>query len=413
MFARLVTVLRAGCAGAIFGSAALTVDYKNITDPAFCGVDSSCFKVRASDVGRAIAENVHAMFGGATLPQVAMVVFLALFAFTFFLRSMLEVRVMAAVSSLGALAAIALIVAQVKIGHLCPLCMIVDVSAIVLGGAGIALLFASRRKRGEKESVRQASDADEAHDKSVRERLAPLLAGDVVIPWAIAGAILTAAPFVWERYPDNPPLPGPIQALQTPGKTTIVSFTDFQCPHCRALFPVLKEAESKPDTVVHRYMVPLGGHPGATPAAQAYLCIAEDKREALAEELYKAKPEQLTPEGVVDLAAGTGPIDATAFRKCMTSIEVAAKIDGDKELFFDQLGGQGLPTTWVNGVMIRGNQPERVRQALRGSTMALPVWALYALAAVSILGAVAQSLRSGRKPPKRDRESAPPEAEAA
>jgi hypothetical protein len=399
MFARLVTILRAGCAGAIFACAALTVDYKNIADPAFCGVDSSCFKVRASDVGRALAENVHAMFGGATLPQVALFIFLSLFAFTFFLRGSLEIKLMAGLSGAGALAAVGLIVAQLQIGHLCPFCMIVDVSALVAGGAGIALALAARRpKPAKKESVREEADAKEAHDAALRERLAPLIAGDLVIPWAMAGAVLTAAPFIWERFPDNPDLPPQIQALQVPGKTTIVTFTDFQCPHCRALYPTLKAAEASPNVALHRFMVPLPGHAGATPAAQAYLCTAEDKREAMAEELYKAKPENLTPDGVVDIAAGVAPIEANEFKKCMGGLATAAKIDSDKSLFFDELAGQGLPTTWVNNVMVRGNQPERLKQALKGTTTELPVVGMYVLAAVALLGAVVHSLLRAAKP---------------
>ncbi len=406
MYARLVTILRAGFAGAIFACAALTVDYKNIADPAFCGTESSCYKVRASDVGQAIAESVHRTTGGATLPQVALIVFLVLFAFTFFLKGTAAIRVLAAASGLGALFAVGLIIAQIRIGHLCPFCMIVDVSAIVAGGAGVALALVARRaKPAKKESVREEADRNEAHEAALQERFAPLIAGDLVIPWAVAGAILTAAPFIWERYPDTPDLPPQIQALQTPGKTTIVSFTDFQCPHCRALYPVLKQAEAGPDVVLHRFMVPLPGHAGATPAAQAYLCTAEDKREAMAEELYKAKAENLTPEGVVDLAAGVAPIEANELRRCMTGLATAAKIDSDKSFFFDELAGQGLPTTYVNNVMVRGNQPDRIRRALKGGSTELPVWGMYVLAAVALLGAVAHSLLRAARP----QPSSPPE----
>lgn len=387
--APLVTLLRASYATAIFACAALVIDYQNLADPAFCGTESGCFKVRASDLGRQISDKVHGMFGGATLPQVAIFIFLAVFALTFFLRTRRAVQVAALFGGIGAVAASLFIVAQVQIGALCPYCMIVDVSSIVGGLTAIALAFVTRGPPGDASTKEQ-----ERHESAVETGLANLMAGDHLIAWGVTGAVLAVVPFVWSHYPDNPPLPGPIAALQQPGKTTIVSFTDFQCPYCRGLYPVLKTAEQQPNVVLHRYMAPLDGHPGAMPAAEAYVCAPEEKREALAEALYGTPAETLTPEGIVALAGTVGVTDATALRTCMLDPATKTKIEGERSLFFEKLGGQGLPTTWVNRVMVKGNKPEAVLKAMSGSETALPIWSMFLTAAIAVLGAVFVSMRA-------------------
>src|SRR6185436_6175530 len=100
------------------------------------------------------------------------------------------------------------------------------------------------------------------------------------------------------RYPAVPPPPAEIAQEAIPGKVTIVSFTDFECPFCRKLHPVLDGLRDRHADRVHfvRKMKPLAGHPGARPAAEAWVCAPLGKRDAVAAALYEMEPGDLTED---------------------------------------------------------------------------------------------------------------------
>ena len=85
--ARWLLLVRAALCTAIFACAALVIDYRNLADATFCGVESSCFKVRSSDVGQKLAEAVNDLIPTATLPGVTLPLFAGLLALTLFLGS--------------------------------------------------------------------------------------------------------------------------------------------------------------------------------------------------------------------------------------------------------------------------------------------------------------------------------------
>src|SRR5207237_5579991 len=124
-----------------------------------------------------------------------------------------------------------------------------------------------------------------------------------------------ALPFVWGEYPVLPALPSDVAALQAPDKVNIVAFTDFECPFCRKLHPTLAEARRDLGDRCNftRKMVPLAGHPGAMPAALAYCCVPNDKKDRMAEALYAAPEDELTREGTIAIATGLG-VDADKVR---------------------------------------------------------------------------------------------------
>lgn len=370
--ARLLVLVRAALLTAVFAAAALVIDYSHAGDPAFCGVESSCFKVRTSDVGRAIAELLHPL----TLPQLALIAFVVVLGQTFFVRSRYQLSLLAATSGLGGLVALGFIGVQAKMGSYCAYCMVVDVAALVAAGAALALW------RGLPDIRR------------IDAELGSAMAPQITIPWGVAGFIVTVLPFVWARYPAIAPLPEPLAPMQVPGKTTIVAFTDFECPFCRSLSPHFDAAKSRGDVVLIRKMVPLDGHLGAMPAALAYLCAPEELREPMAKGLYEAQALDYTT--VVDVAKAAGVSDATAFRKCMADPATKQRVEDDKQLFFGALGGKGLPTTYVGSTMVRGFAPDRLASALtRGpGGLELPVWLLFAISGAVVLGAAGYQLRA-------------------
>lgn len=367
--ARLVMLVRAALVAAVMASAALMIDYQNPGDPAFCGVESACLKLRRSNIGQEIAERLYPM----NLPQLGLLTFVVLLAFSFLLTERARLQAFVAACTLGGIAAAGLIVAQASISTFCLYCMIVDTSTLVAAGASLALLRSAR------------SSAD----------LAPSMRWTVTMRWAVALGIGVAAPFVWARYPVIPPLPKPIQAMQVPGKLTVVSFTDFQCPYCRLTHPILGELRKRGDVDFHRVMAPLEFHVGAEPAALAYLCMPEDKRDSLAELLYAADEVHLTQPGVVEMAHTLGA-DGDKIAACMEAPATHEKLAAEKKLFQDA-GGAGLPTTFIGPNVVVGYDVERYKRVIartEPSPLSLPLWALFVTIGLTIAWAAVSSSRA-------------------
>jgi uncharacterized membrane protein len=367
----LILVLRSALLLAVTASAALAVEYANAGDPAFCGVGSACFQARISPQSRAVAELLN-----VSLPVLGLVAHLVLFVASVVAPTALYHVVIAVLQGMGAAFAAYLLYAQAtEIGAFCPWCVTVDVSAVV---AAVAAALVARAV------VRGTLPEAEWRALSGRTRAAGA--------WAIAGAVALGAPFVWGSFPVVPPMPADIAAQQVQGKTTLVMFTDFECPYCRKLHPVIEELEreSKGALVVVRRMKPLSGHPGALPAALAYLCTSEDRREAMATALYDAPPSELTPSGVVAIAKGVG-LDLDAFARCVVSPETKARLDEDAAMY-DRIGPRGLPLTYVGPRAIVGFDEAKVRRSvateLSGGRIGLPVWTMFVVVVAAIGAAV-------------------------
>jgi protein-disulfide isomerase len=358
----LVLLLRVALVLAIVASAALVVEYQNPGDPAFCGVGSGCHQVRIAPQTREFSE----MLRGVSLPQLGLVAYLALLAVSLLARTLAYHVTLAAMAVPGALfAGYLLYVQKAQIGVWCPWCVLVDSSAIVVGIASALVALDAR-----------SSDAQGNEQRTELTSSKPALVG-----WAVAGALAVGLPFVWGAYPVVPPAPPDLAALATPGKVTIVQFTDFQCPFCRKLHPLLEALrhEHEGRIVYQRRMKPLTMHPGALPAALAYLCVPEPQRDAMADALYTAGEKDLTPAGVARIAGGLG-VDATTFASCVESPDTKARLEQDTSLY-ERVGPRGLPLTFVNARTIVGFDSGKVTQAVKvevaGGRIGLPTWSLF------------------------------------
>ena len=263
-----------------------------------------------------------------------------------------------------------------KIGAICKWCLLVDGSTIVAAGAAAWVHL------------------DVVRDPSHVGFLAALARRRAqVIAW-IAGAFVVAGlPYLWSEYPVVPAAPPQIAALAVPGKITVVAFTDFECPFCRKLAPVLEEVRDNwgERAVLVRKMAPLSFHRGARPAALAYLCTPKELRDEMAQKLYAAPEEMLNPEGVEALAR-TLHVDETRFSRCLEDPATGAQVDADKKLF-DDLELHGLPYTYVGKRSVAGFNPDALRklgrEAMDGDRPSLPLWGMVAAAlAVAALLAV-------------------------
>jgi len=147
-----------------------------------------------------------------------------------------------------------------------------------------------------------------------------------------------------------------VTQARAPGATTLVFFTDFQCPYCRkthvALAPLL---EQRPVRVVLRH-VPLARHPDAKTAARAAICveaIAPEKTLSYAHALFTAP--DLGEAACEEVAVTTSGIDRETFRRCVTDGSTDARIERDLAMY-EAVGGDGVPLLFVGRTRLEGMQ---------------------------------------------------------
>ena len=139
---------------------------------------------------------------------------------------------------------------------------------------------------------------------------------------------------------------------------TIVEFSDFQCPYCAQVAPIVKKAVlAYPNKlrVVFRQFPLRSIHPQAQKAAEASLCaFDQDHFWEMHDSLFK-EFKKLEPEALKARAMQLG-LDMKAFNNCLDSDKYAATVQQDVE---DGMvaGVSGTPALFVNGRLLSGAQP--------------------------------------------------------
>ena len=368
-----ILVLRVALLVAVLACAVLVVEYQNDGDPAFCGAGSGCLAVRRSPYSH-IGLNDYI---DVPLPVLGLCLHAGLLALAIVARDKSQTFFVAVGPAGGGLVAIVLVALQaIKIGAFCKWCLLVDGSAVVAAAAAAVVHVNAAR-----------SPAYEAFLLALSQRRVQ------VIAWLGGAAVVGGLPFLWGEYPMVPPLPPAVAALAVPGKVTVVSFTDFECPFCRKLSPVLHEVTENwgRPRGAGAQMAPLRSHPGAMPAALAYVCTPPPHREEMATRLYAAPAPVLTRAGVQIVARDLG-LDTLAFAGCLDSPGARDEVAADRALF-ESLEAHGLPYTYLGPRVVAGFNAEAVRrlgaQMMDGERPGLPIWAMllaaFAVAAVSAL----------------------------
>jgi protein-disulfide isomerase len=152
---------------------------------------------------------------------------------------------------------------------------------------------------------------------------------------------------------DGFPARGPATA-----PVTIVEFSDFHCPYCRAVQPTLHEVLSKyPGKVrlVYRHFPLDSLHPEARRVAEASICAAEqDRFWQFHDRVYASGPDASTD--TLQRLAGEAGLDGAKFATCLSSGRAAATVEKDVEEG-ERNGVSGTPGFFVNGRALSGNQP--------------------------------------------------------
>ncbi len=150
----------------------------------------------------------------------------------------------------------------------------------------------------------------------------------------------------------NAPVWGP-----TTAPITIVEFSDYECPFCqkwvREVWPQIQQAYPNQVRLVYKDF-PLDFHPNASPAALAARCANEqNKYWSFHDKLFAGKSLNATYYESIATELG---LNLAGWKSCLTSGKY------DKEILADykygaQLGINGTPTFFINGLRIIGAQP--------------------------------------------------------
>lgn len=282
--------------------------------PAFCA-ESGCATVRASAWSHPL---------GIPMPALG----IAFFATMLVLLFVDAPRLRKAAAAAGGAWALLLIGLQAfSIGAWCKLCMIADPSALVLAVAVLAGAHTIRLRWWKPAAI------------------------------APACAEVVAVLALWSKPAEPPPLPAGTPAFvvaeQQRGVVTIVEVVDFECPYCRMMQAKVAEAVAKskvPARVVRR-MMPLPRHAHAMPAAIAYCCAArQGKGEPLAEALFNAPEESMTPEGCEAMAVKAG-CDLEQYRR---DLPLAIGRVAAESIDARASGVKSLPTLFIGGEQVVG-----------------------------------------------------------
>lgn len=142
---------------------------------------------------------------------------------------------------------------------------------------------------------------------------------------------------------EGSPFEGPADA-----PITLTLFTDFECPYCSKMSPLIDEVlKHNPETVkvVFKNM-PLNFHKMARPAAYAALAAHEQgKFWEFHDRLFGEK--QLSNEAIDNIAVAL-KLDMKQFMADKQSPEIIAKVEQDI-LDAQQAGVTGTPTVFING----------------------------------------------------------------
>jgi protein-disulfide isomerase len=152
--------------------------------------------------------------------------------------------------------------------------------------------------------------------------------------------------------------PGKTKSIVTDGSpeigspdavVTIVEWADFECPYCRAFYPVLDELAHKYPTqvrLVYKFY-PLQAHPHGEIAARAAVAAMKQGKFWEMHHLLFENQERLEQIDLEKYAKDLG-LDMAKFRADFTSTDTTERLNKDKQQA-EGLGLDGTPFLFING----------------------------------------------------------------
>jgi protein-disulfide isomerase len=146
---------------------------------------------------------------------------------------------------------------------------------------------------------------------------------------------------------------------------TIIEFSDFECPYCRAAQPVLKAVMQRwPGRVRHVFKhFPLDQHAHAMQAARAALCAdRQDRFWAMHDSIFSITE---LSEASLHAAVGAAGLRIAEFNSCMHSEESEAQVR--KDVLVGRMAGvTATPAFFVNGELVPASGLESAVERVLG-----------------------------------------------
>lgn len=141
-------------------------------------------------------------------------------------------------------------------------------------------------------------------------------------------------------------------------QATLVLFTDYQCPYCAMMDPLVQQAKDDYGDSV-RIVVrnfPLPRHKNAEPSARAVEAAAEqDKLEAMAAKIFEHQEDWKNESNVDELFTGYAEelgLDVEQFKADYSSDAVKERVARDLQ-DAKELEVPGTPTLYLNGTAVQ------------------------------------------------------------
>jgi protein-disulfide isomerase len=161
---------------------------------------------------------------------------------------------------------------------------------------------------------------------------------------------------------------------------TLVEFSDFQCPYCARVQPMVKTLrEQYPEQLRVVFLhFPLSSHEWARPAAIAAQCAARQSENAFwtLHDYYFTNQDALTPANVVQqskTALSGSSIDTEQWEACASGTSVEAYREASQQVTRTleagkEAGVTGTPSFYINGEKVEGARSidafaQRIEQA--------------------------------------------------
>jgi len=144
---------------------------------------------------------------------------------------------------------------------------------------------------------------------------------------------------------------GPIDAL-----LELVEYGDFECPHCGAAYPIIKEIQrefSKKLRFIFRHFPITNAHPHAFSAAVASEAAGRQRKFWEMHDIIYEHQAELSDSSYLAFANVLG-LSLTLFEQDLQDEELANKVESDFESGI-RSGVNGTPSFYINGQKYQGS----------------------------------------------------------
>jgi len=209
--------------------------------------------------------------------------------------------------------------------------------------------------------AREITDKMKDYSDAERESLETALRGTLYKKYRVVFFVTEPRPFIQAVSADDDPFLG-----RSDAKVTVVMFTDFQCPACAGVHPILKAVvqEFGPSARLVVRDFPLTAiHENAFAAASAAAAAGKQGKYFEYADLLYNNQDSLDSESLSRYADTLG-LNLSRFERDRNDPDVRAEIEKDID-DGKSYGATGTPSIYVNGYKIRILSASSFRKAIR------------------------------------------------